>query len=64
MVKLLTEALQLEYFLMWQETHRLVELHFIKGFTKPVIGAKVGDTVQGDVTFPDDYSQSYLQARQ
>ena len=33
---------------------------FIEGFTKPVIGAKVGDTVQGDVTFPDDYSQSSL----
>ena len=33
---------------------------FIDGFTKPIIGAKVGDTVKGDVTFPEDYGNDDL----
>ena len=33
---------------------------FIDGFTAPVIGAKVGDTVKGDVTFPEDYGNDDL----
>ena len=33
---------------------------FIKGFTTPVIGAKVGDTVKGDVTFPENYGNDDL----
>lgn len=33
---------------------------FIDGFTKPVIGAKVGDKVKGDVTFPEDYGNDDL----
>ena len=33
---------------------------FIDGFTKPLIGAKVGDKVKGDVTFPEDYGKDDL----
>ena len=33
---------------------------FIDGFTKPIIGAKVGDKVKGDVTFPEDYGNDDL----
>ncbi len=33
---------------------------FIDGFTAPIIGAKVGDTVKGDVTFPEDYGNDDL----
>ena len=33
---------------------------FIDGFTKPLIGAKVGDKVNGDVTFPEDYGKDDL----
>lgn len=33
---------------------------FIDGFTKPLIGAKVGDKVKGDVTFPEDYGNDDL----
>ena len=33
---------------------------FIDGFTKPIIGAKVGDKVKGDVTFPEDYGNDGL----
>lgn len=33
---------------------------FIDGFTTPVIGAKIGDTVSGDVTFPESYGQESL----
>lgn len=33
---------------------------FIDGFTKPIIGAKVGDKVKGDVTFPEDYGKDDL----
>lgn len=33
---------------------------FIDGFTAPIIGAKVGDTVKGDVTFPENYGNDDL----
>lgn len=33
---------------------------FIDGFTSGIIGAKVGDTVSSDVTFPDDYQADNL----
>lgn len=29
---------------------------FVEGFCEPVVGAKVGSTVTGEVTFPSDYS--------
>lgn len=36
---------------------------FIEGFSDGLIGAKVGDTVDWDVTFPDDYPQEDLKGQ-
>lgn len=33
---------------------------FIDGFTAPIIGAKVGETVSSDITFPEDYGNTEL----
>ena len=36
---------------------------FIEGFSDALIGAKVGETVDGDVTFPEDYQSEELKGQ-